>query len=104
MFKDGHTTSAPHVLSVIRTNVMLRYASAYGHCRRLIAPLVHDYLPVWAASLLRRRSMMLVWRSLRRTSRPPETKTLTLGPDEETALGHDDVAWLNARYDFDLFA
>jgi hypothetical protein len=94
MFKEGNTTSAPHVLSVIRTNVML--ASAYGHCRRLIALLVLDYLPVWAASLLRRRSMMLVWRSIRRTSRRPETKTLTLGSDEEAATGHDDVAWLNA--------
>ena len=24
MFKDGNTTSVPHVLSVMRTNVMLR--------------------------------------------------------------------------------
>ena len=28
--------------------------------------------------------------------RRPETKALTLGPDEEAALRHHDVAWLNA--------
>ena len=40
--------------------------------------------------------MMLAWRSVRRACRRPETKTLTLGPDEEAALSHHDVAWLNA--------
>jgi hypothetical protein len=42
MFNDGNTTSVPHVLSVVRTNVMR--AGAQRHFCRLIALLTNDHL------------------------------------------------------------
>jgi hypothetical protein len=42
MFNDGNTTSVPHVLSVVRTNVMC--AGAQRHFCRLIALLTNDHL------------------------------------------------------------
>ena len=96
MFKDGNTTSVPHVLSVVRTNVMragvparsVTFAGSYP-CSLTIT------FAVWADSPLRPSldagGVALLW-----ICRWPEAKTLALGPDEEAALSHHDVAWLNA--------
>ena len=44
MFKEGNTTSVPHVLSVVRTNVMRAVRRRARYLRRLEALLVHDHL------------------------------------------------------------
>ena len=94
MFKAGNTTSVPHVLSVVRTNVIragvparsVNFAGSYP-CSLTIT------FAVWADSPLRPSldGGGALW-----VGRGPESKTLPLGPDEEAALGHDDIAWLNA--------
>jgi hypothetical protein len=52
IFNYGNTTSAPRVLSVIRTNVLLVCQRVWS-LSQAHSPARHDYLPVWASSLLR---------------------------------------------------